>query len=215
MAIVSLARNAKKAFETVYKLVNAFGEKPITVSMEGKYAQCNFCGTKGIKEIFVSNKDNQIFLPGYPNFSINVAQLAELKKPKVLVDIKSGEDCVIITKLPTEKDPSEKLTIMEHDWKRKEDPFDIVDSLEWIELPLPKKFDVLKYNFDTGNVYLPGAEDTKGAVLYIDSKIVPKETIRGNCYLSIEDYEENFIHPVMYCESDEYKIFIRYMKILK
>lgn len=214
MAVVSLAKNAKKAFEAVYKLVNAFYEKPKSISMEGQYAQCNFCGTRGIREIFVANSTNEIFLPGFPNFSIDMDLLAELKKPKILVDIKDGDNCVNITKLATEKIPEEKVTLYEHDWKRKENPFDLLDSLEWVELELPAAFDVVKYNFETGNVALPGAEDTNGAVLYIDSKIMPKDKIRGTCYLAIEAYEENFIYPVIYCEGENFKILIRYMKIL-
>jgi len=211
---VSLASNAKKAFDAVYKLVNAFPEKPKTVSMEGAFAQCNFCGKRGIREIFVSNATGEIFLPGFPNFSISMDLLADLKKPRVLKEIKQGEDSIIIKKMTTEKVPEDEVILYEHDWSRKENPFDLLDSLEWVELKLPQSFDVVKYNFETGNVALPGAEETHGAVLYIDNKIMPKDKMRGTCYLAIEAYEENFIHPVIYCEGENFKILIRYMKIL-
>ena len=211
---VTIESRAKKAFDEVYKLVNAFSEKPKTISMEGKFAQCNFCGKKGIREIFVSNASGEIFLPGFPNFSISMDLLADLKKPRVLKEIRKGEDSIIIKKMTTEKVPEDEVILYEHTWAREDNPFDILESLEWVELNLPDSFEVVKYNFETGTVALPGEEETNGAVLYIDKKIMPKDKMRGSCYLAIEAYEENFIHPVIYCEGENFKILIRYMKIL-
>jgi len=218
MAIQTLPKAAKKVFETVYKLTNAFGEKPDNIAFEGDYASCLFSNKRGITEIFVANNTPTALVPDISadwNFVVSMEQLKELKKPNVITDIKHDGDTVEISKIPTVDDPSSKIILKEHSWVRKDNPFDLLEKLEWAMLEIPDKFDILKYNFDTGNLVRPGEEDSAGAVLYIDSKIVPKSTVRRQCYLSIEQYDENFIYPVLYTEHENYRILIRYMKILR
>jgi len=220
MAIQSVSKSAKKVFETIYKLTNSFGEKPETVTFEGDYASCIFSKERGITEIFVANNDHSLLAPEVGAdwfFSVPMATLKELKKPNVITDIRRDNGEVIITKIPTMDDPSTRVALKEHSWgnKRKDNPFALVEQLEWAVLDLPDKFDVLKYNFETGNLYRPGEEDTLGPVLYIDSKIVPKPNVREGCYVSIEASDDNFIYPILFTEHEKYKILIRYMKILR
>jgi len=217
---IDLTKLAKKSFETIYKLTQAFGEKPSQVSVEHNFATCKFSPESGINCIYVATKDGNKWLPGFPNFMITSTQLRDFKAPKVLETILYENDDIIINKASTELIPETKVILKSFDITDSFDPFSVVDdnNIGWIELELPEKMtDDLKFNFATGHLMVPGAEPTSKSdvVVYLNKNIVPKSTVADKVYMAIETYDDKFVYPMMYSENDKYKILVKFMKVLR
>jgi len=217
---IDLTKLAKKSFETIYKLTQAFGEKPSQISVEHNFATCKFSPESGIDCIYVATIDGAKWLPGFPNFMISSNQLRDFKAPKVLGTIAYENDNIVINKAPTELIPESKVILPSFDITDTFNPFSVVDDehIGWIELPLPEKMtDDLKFNFATGHLMVPGAEATSktDVIVYLNKNIVPKSTVADKVYMAIEAYDEKFVYPMMYSESEKYKILVKFMKVLR